>query len=1087
MKQSAAATTRALLFGALVAAATTPRAVRASVDLSRLCAGGVTGHRPTPDCRGYIYCNAGVVAGGESAGGGVQACWPNQLYNARTGLCEIWQDVDTSECPEFDGSMMIMGVDGNANPQQFYCGVSAGDAAQVCEPCPGGQRSECTDPTHNCFANIVGCDDEGSQGVRVATTTNDSGGSQCGGTYADALNWNCRGGGVTCPSGDGCPIGLNCYDIPPGSCPEAPAAAASSSLAICGSSYTDAETNCDSNPECPSGDGCPTDMACFDIPKSVCHGADAGAAKPYVAPAPPVVAADGNLKVCGASYALALSFCRAGPSCNLGDGCPVGQNCFDIPPETCSDTMSAATATNLKVCGSSYNDAAADCLSNPKCPSGDGCPTDMGCFDVPADVCNAKEEAGAAAASTPAFTAEVVATPVQVVMEAQDGGNTPPPDFHFICGQDYSDAASKCGANKACPGGDGCATGTTCYALPPSTCPELAEPAPPVTPNPTTKPTPAPTPEPTPPPTPPPTPAPVTPAPTNAEPAAAANLMVCGADYNDAAGNCNTNPKCPDGDGCPTGAETCYALPAGSCPEPPATPAAIPDLMVCGANYGDATSNCRTNAQCPSGDGCPGGSTCYSMPAASCSEESVAAAAATPNPTARPTTPAVIASLPGPTPQPTSGPEMICGSTYGNAVSNCRTNTKCPSGDGCPEGAMCYALPKGTCPEIGSPTQRPTPFPTTPRPTTPTSMYVCGSSYNDASRNTCSNPRCPSGAGCPNDGECFALAYNDCSANPGDTAPMSDNADVVQVTASPTTKPTISKAPVTASPTKSPVLNRFFCGKDYTLAEENCWDAEPCPTGTGCSDPDESCFGISAERCHSKEPTLTPTTATPSTSPTPNPTRSPEVNSYFCGKTYSQAAASCGAATACPLLECPGGLTCYSGIECTRTADDGGSSPLADEMTNPYQYMPAEEASPSDGGNTPPDSSPGADAQSESAPASEQTVPSYVHYTSFCGSNYNDASRNCKNNAPCPYLTNEECPGGLKCYPVGRCEVVSSIAANVGDIALSVDTVPPTRAATPPPSWNWNYVIMVENGAAASCATMKSLALAGVVLAALIL
>eukprot|EP00578_Thalassiosira_sp_NH16_P014641 CAMPEP_0181124846 /NCGR_PEP_ID=MMETSP1071-20121207/26715_1 /TAXON_ID=35127 /ORGANISM="Thalassiosira sp., Strain NH16" /LENGTH=56 /DNA_ID=CAMNT_0023210211 /DNA_START=9 /DNA_END=175 /DNA_ORIENTATION=+ len=29
------------------------------------------------------------------------------------------------------------------------------------------------------------------------------------------------------------------------------------------------------------------------------------------------------------------------------------------------------------------------------------------------------------------------------------------------------------------------------------------------------------------------------------------------------------------------------------------------DSYVCGSDYNDATQNCTTNQQCPSGDGCP--------------------------------------------------------------------------------------------------------------------------------------------------------------------------------------------------------------------------------------------------------------------------------------------------------------------------------------------------------------------------------------------------------------------------------------------------------------------------------------------------
>jgi len=139
-------------------------------DPDQLCSDGstkYTGYKPTRDCRGYVYCIDGYLMGGGAAsespsgisgGSGVIACWPNQLYDAVSGLCTYWQSVDTSECPDFDGSKMMPELtDKNANPGRFYCGVSASNAEQVCEACPGGSRLECSDPTHNCFASITGC------------------------------------------------------------------------------------------------------------------------------------------------------------------------------------------------------------------------------------------------------------------------------------------------------------------------------------------------------------------------------------------------------------------------------------------------------------------------------------------------------------------------------------------------------------------------------------------------------------------------------------------------------------------------------------------------------------------------------------------------------------------------------------------------------------------------------------------------------------------------------------------------------------------------------------------------------------------
>ena len=90
----------------------------------------VTGYKATLDCRGYVYCADGYLMGGGAAGAspsgvsggtGVIACWPNQLFDEASGTCRGWQDVDTSRCPRFDGSMMMPeDTDENANQERFF-------------------------------------------------------------------------------------------------------------------------------------------------------------------------------------------------------------------------------------------------------------------------------------------------------------------------------------------------------------------------------------------------------------------------------------------------------------------------------------------------------------------------------------------------------------------------------------------------------------------------------------------------------------------------------------------------------------------------------------------------------------------------------------------------------------------------------------------------------------------------------------------------------------------------------------------------------------------------------------------------------
>jgi hypothetical protein len=128
----------------------------------------------------------GGAAGGESPSGvsggtGVIACWPNQLFDESKMACTYWQDVDTSNCPDFDGSKMMPDqYDENANEERFFCGHSWSHARSICEPCPGGSKLECSDASYNCFAGVTGCpsnasssniNSNNSQPETAATTT----------------------------------------------------------------------------------------------------------------------------------------------------------------------------------------------------------------------------------------------------------------------------------------------------------------------------------------------------------------------------------------------------------------------------------------------------------------------------------------------------------------------------------------------------------------------------------------------------------------------------------------------------------------------------------------------------------------------------------------------------------------------------------------------------------------------------------------------------------------------------------------------------------------------------------------------------
>lgn len=64
------------------------------------------------------------------------------------------------------------------NPNNYYCGSTDLEAADLCVPCPSGSLSECTDPSHGCFAGVT---------CALATTTVSDGSSQYAADLASKL------------------------------------------------------------------------------------------------------------------------------------------------------------------------------------------------------------------------------------------------------------------------------------------------------------------------------------------------------------------------------------------------------------------------------------------------------------------------------------------------------------------------------------------------------------------------------------------------------------------------------------------------------------------------------------------------------------------------------------------------------------------------------------------------------------------------------------------------------------------------------------------------------------------------------------
>ena len=152
-------------------------------------------------------------------------------------------------------------------------------------------------------------------------------------------------------------------------------------------------------------------------------------------------------------------------------------------------------------------------------------------------------------------------------------------------------------------------------------------------------------------------------------------------------------------------------------------------VSVCGSTYDDASLNCKeANPLCPTGDGCPADKpTCYGISDDQCFS---------------------------PTDAPTMAPLHICAATYDEAIANCQTNDQCPNSDTTlcsDETHACFTVSTFLCPSAGTPS--PTVTSTSgvqddsnadDSGSVPEDIKVCGTDYNDAAQNFCTNQRCPS-------------------------------------------------------------------------------------------------------------------------------------------------------------------------------------------------------------------------------------------------------------------------------------------------------------------------------------------------------
>lgn len=555
-----------------------------------------------------------------------------------------------------------------------------------------------------------------------------------------------------------------------------------------------------------------------------------------------------------------------------------------------------------------------------------------------------------------------------------------------------------------------------------------------------------------------------------------ADVFVCGSNYNDASKNCTVNTACPSGDGCPADKAICFSITDEKCLGPTIVPSEAPSLspmLVCGFSYDDALANCRSNDECLDGNCGNKTHACFPIPVALC-------------PTYAPSY------------SPTTIPK-VCGVDSFDAEANCLDlSMRCPSGEGCPTGEACFSVPIDVCGTMKNPTMSPS-----------IAMMIDSTvSPTVATTNLTTSPS---------------------ATSTNQTMSPSDSIGTTTPSSNPSNSPS-SAMPSTLAPSASPIFSTFFCGETYELAEANCWTAEQCPSGSGCSKAGEDCYGISTDRCYSAAPTETPTgpgprpstspsvtlapselpssSVVPTKLPTFSPSASPIVNTFYCGTDYESASSQCASATPCPSGTCPRNMICFGNIQCTTpsptsstltitspapsvppqttTAGTGTAAPASANETSsskpPYWDEIASETTPPQNGTI---TSAPAESMDSPKPSPTATIPvsptpslassstkvptmQEVDFDPnnafYCGDDYNDAYMNCYTQVPCPSGAMEECPTGQSCFPIASCSTPSP-ASSAGPTTIGLPTtLPPSgtilpsfdASATLAPTWDFS-------------------------------
>ena len=327
----------------------------------------------------------------------------------------------------------------------------------------------------------------------------------CGSDYGDA-SYNCTTN-PGCPTGDGCPPEKDtCFALPEDSCRAPPTGAPIvPPLQVCGMDIEDAKMNCGRLCEggCDAMEACFNVMPTECVDSAVDVMADPVASPELIMEAPADTTVCGLSFADAATNCETNTPCSL-----TGNECATGEACFRIPPANCSaavadfteitinttapvaesespaPTESPVKPTHIFVCGEDYGDAERNCNTNTGCPTGDGCIEGTTCFAVPYANCRVPpattvaatttavfEESTQAAATTVAAvegstvaavagSTVVVATADDLKAEAQEEPNL------FFCGESYELAEQNCFTNIPCPAGGGCPQGQACFGIP---------------------------------------------------------------------------------------------------------------------------------------------------------------------------------------------------------------------------------------------------------------------------------------------------------------------------------------------------------------------------------------------------------------------------------------------------------------------------------------------------------------------------------------------------------------------------------------------------------------------------------------------